>query len=49
VEESKRPARKDTELAEDFYLRKRTTALHEKLSKQAKKLGYMLVPATLND
>jgi transposase len=38
-----------TELGEDFYLRKRTTALHEKLSKQAKRLGYMLVPATLND
>jgi transposase len=38
-----------TELGEDFYLRKRTTALHEKLSKQAKRLGYMLVPGTLID
>jgi transposase len=38
-----------TELGEDFHLRKRTTAIYEKLSKQATKLGYRLVPATIND
>jgi transposase len=38
-----------TELGEDFYLRKRTTVLYEKLSRQATRLGYRLVPAILND